>query len=225
MRSIGWKPGAPGAPHSDRFPEASPRFAWSLLALYLGWWALWAFNPRYPNDWLLENVLVAIAVPLACYSHLRIRFSAYALGALFLFLCLHALGAHYTYAEVPYRQWLGLAMDGRNQFDRGVHFLFGLLVMPAYLELLSRRAALQGVWRAIVPVAFLMAQSELYEIIEWQAALRFGGELGQAYLGTQGDIWDAQKDSAVAAIGAIVGLAAYKTAFRLCRRPDRPGPR
>lgn len=210
---------------TDRFAPASPRLAWTLLATYLCWWAVLAVNPLYPDDWLLENLLVAIAVPLACYSHIRIRFSAYALGALFLFLCLHALGAHYTYAEVPYRQWLGLSMDGRNHFDRGVHFLFGVLVMPAYLELLSRRAALQGVWRIIVPVAFMMAQSELYEIIEWQAALRFGGELGQAYLGTQGDIWDAQKDSAMAAVGAVLGLACYKTAFRLCRRPDRPDRR
>ena len=210
---------------TDRFAPTSPRLAWTLLATYLCWWAVLAVNPLYPDDWLLENLLVAIAVPLACYSHIRIRFSAYALGALFLFLCLHALGAHYTYAEVPYRQWLGLSIDGRNHFDRGVHFLFGVLVMPAYLELLSRRAALQGVWRIIVPVAFMMAQSELYEIIEWQAALRFGGELGQAYLGTQGDIWDAQKDSAMAAVGAVLGLACYKTAFRLCRRPDRPDRR
>lgn len=215
----------PGVPAQDRFPVASPRFALTLLALYVGWWAYWAVDPLYPDDWLLENVLVAIAVPLACYSHFRIRFSAYALAALFLFLCLHALGAHYTYAEVPYRQWLGLAHDGRNHFDRGVHFLFGALVMPAYLELLSRRAALQGIWRVIMPIAFLMAQSELYEIIEWQAALRFGGELGMAYLGTQGDVWDAQKDSAAAALGAIIGLVAYKAALRLCRRPDKPGPR
>lgn len=213
------------ASYADRFPGASPRYALGLLVVYLCWWVVLAVNPLYPDDWLLENVLVAIAVPLACYSHLRIQFSTYTLGALFLFLCLHALGAHYTYAEVPYRQWLGLATDGRNHFDRGVHFLFGLLVMPAYLELLSRRAALQGIWRAIVPIAFLMAQSELYEIIEWQAALRFGGELGMAYLGTQGDVWDAQKDSAAAALGAVTGLLMYKAAFRLCRRPDMPGPR
>lgn len=211
--------------YADRFPEAGNRFALGLLAVYLCWWAIWAVKPLYPDDWLLENVLVAIGVPLACYSHFRIRFSAYALGALFLFLCLHALGAHYTYAEVPYREWLGLATDGRNHFDRGVHFLFGLLVMPAYLELLSRRAALQSIWRVIVPIAFLMAQSELYEIIEWQAALRFGGELGMAYLGTQGDVWDAQKDSAAAALGAVIGLATYKAALRLSRRPDRPDPR
>lgn len=208
-----------------RFGTASPRLALTLLAIYLCWWAVLAVDPKYPEDWLLENMLVAIAVPLAWYSHLRIRFSRYALVALFLFLCLHALGAHYTYAEVPYREWLGLSMDGRNHFDRAVHFLFGLLVMPAYLELLARRANLQGVWRIIVPIAFVMAQSELYEIIEWQAALRFGGELGMAYLGTQGDIWDAQKDSALAALGAALGLLTYNAALRLHRRPGMPGPR
>jgi putative membrane protein len=129
-------------------------------------------------------------------------------------MCLHAIGAHYTYAAVPYREWLGLEIDGRNHYDRFVHFLYGLLLMPVYREIFTRMTVLTGLWSFFVPVTFVMAHSEAYEIVEWQAALRFGGDLGQAYLGTQGDIWDAQKDSFAAAIGAVMGWVLYTAALR-----------
>ena len=77
------------------------------------------------------------------------------------------------------------------------------------MEIFEARANLQKVWRFIVPIAFMMAFSELFEIIEWQAAVIFGGDLGQAYLGTQGDIWDAQKDSLAAATGAVLSTIIY----------------
>jgi putative membrane protein len=74
------------------------------------------------------------------------------------------------------------------------------------VQILDVRASLQGVWRFLLPVSFMMSCSELFEMIEWQAAEIFGGPLGQAYLGTQGDVWDAQKDSGLAMCGAIVSM-------------------
>lgn len=200
-------------------PPPSNRYALILLGLYLAWWAALAIAPHYREDWLLENVLVVIALPLLVWSHGRIGFSNYALTALFAFFSLHAVGAHYTYSEVPWNAWLqsltgwdamqSLGMQ-RNHFDRVVHFSYGLLIVPAVAELLDARGPLRGLWRQIVPIMFIMSNSELYEIIEWQAAEVFGGDLGQAYLGTQGDIWDAQKDSLMAMIGAIIGLTTYR---------------
>jgi putative membrane protein len=78
--------------------------------------------------------------------------------------------------------------------------------MPAVWELFEQRASPQGLWRWLMPLLFLMGHSVIYELIEWLAALRFGGDLGVAYLGTQGDEWDAQKDVALAALGALAGL-------------------
>lgn len=93
-------------------------------------------------------------------------------------------------------------------------------MLPAMVELFEARARLIGLWRYLVPVAFLMSHSEIFEIIEWQAAEIFGGPLGQAYLGTQGDVWDAQKDSALAALGAILSMTAYQAHSFLKKKSD-----
>lgn len=188
-------------------------FALRLLALYAAWWLWLAIAPKYRADWALENVLVVLALPIlaAVYRDL----SRGALLAVFGFLLLHAVGAHYTYAEVPYDAWAraftGGTVNGwfgleRNHFDRLVHFLYGLLVTPAAVELLRARAGLRGPWAGFIAFTFMAAQAGCYEIIEWLAAEIFGGELGQAYLGTQGDEWDSQKDSGLMVLGTIVAL-------------------
>jgi len=194
-----------------------------LLGLYLVWWTVMAIEPKYRDDWLIENVLVFISVPALIWGYRRLRFSNFCYTLLFFFFCFHTLGSHYTYSEVPYAQWLGWDLEGRNHYDRLVHFLFGLLIIPVVIELFEVKAALKGVWRHIVPVTFIMAHSELYEIIEWQAAEVFGGDLGQAFLGTQGDVWDAQKDSLLAALGAVSGMGSYRLYEWITRRQARAG--
>jgi putative membrane protein len=210
--------------------ERSARYPAALLAAFALWWSLLAIAPSYRQDWLLENLLVVVALPLLVWSYPRLRFSNFSYTLMFVFFCLHEVGAHYTYAEVPYAAWYqsltgrgwpaGLG-GGRNHFDRLVHFLYGLLLTPAVVELLQARAAPRGIWRYLLPVAFVMSNSELFELIEWQAAEIFGGPLGQAYLGTQGDIWDAQKDSAMAALGAVIGVILYRLRLRAETRPIR----
>lgn len=202
-----------GAAKGD--PGASPRFAMSLFAaaLLVIAWSAWA--PVHRGDWLLENLLVAVALPLIANGYRRLRFSVLSYGALFLFLCLHEIGAHYTYSLVPYADWIGAAMQqpphgiagaGRNHFDRVLHAAYGFLVMPATLELFARRAPSQAPWRWIFPVTFVMAHSTIYELLEWAAAVTFGGNLGQIYLGTQGDAWDAQKDMLMASVGSLAAI-------------------
>jgi putative membrane protein len=191
---------------SDRYPAG-------LLAAFVAIFAALAIAPSYRQDWLLENLLVFIAVPLLVANYRRLRFSNFAYTCLFVFFVLHEIGAHYTYSEVPWREWLAMltgsdvTLAGRNHYDRFVHFAYGLLLMPAVWELFERRASPRGLWRWLMPLLFLMGHSVIYEMIEWLAALRFGGELGVAYLGTQGDEWDAQKDMALATLGAALGLA------------------
>jgi putative membrane protein len=89
-----------------------------------------------------------------------------------------------------------------------VHFSYGLLVLPAVWELMQARMSPRGIWVWLMPVFFVMSHSVIYETIEWLAAEAFGGELGAAYLGTQGDEWDAQKDMALATAGAVLGTIA-----------------
>jgi putative membrane protein len=188
----------------DRYPLA-------LLVAFVAIFTALGLAPSYREDWLLENLLVFVALPLLLATYRRLRFSNFAYTCLFVFFVLHEIGAHYTYSEVPWREWLAVVGDGapagRNHYDRFVHFAYGLLLMPAAFELITARMSPRGLWRWLMPVLFIMSHSVIYELIEWLAALRFGGDLGVAYLGTQGDVWDAQKDMALATFGAVIGLA------------------
>lgn len=209
------KPPSPRMANSEAKPATSARYPLRLLALFLAWWLLLAVAPVYRQDWLLENLLVFIAIPVLMASYRRLRLSDTAYTLLFVFFALHELGAHYTYSEVPYDRWAQflsgrtLSEAGglqRNHYDRLVHFLYGLLVTPAVIELLDARAPQRGIWRWLVPLLFMVSHSTVYELVEWAAAEVFGGDLGQAYLGTQGDVWDAQRDSALAGLGAAISV-------------------
>ena len=193
--------------------NAADRYPLALLAAFVAVWTVLAIAPWYRQDWLLENALVFVALPLLVHNYRRLRFSNFAYTCLFVFFVLHEVGAHYTYSEVPWREWLAalggrddLVPDGRNHYDRFVHFAYGLLVLPAAWELIAARMAPQGLWRWLMPLLFMMSHSVIYELVEWLAAVVFGGDLGVAYLGTQGDVWDAQKDMALATLGALLGL-------------------
>jgi len=189
----------------DRYPLA-------LLVAFLAIFTVLAVAPSFRQDWLLENLLVFAALPLFVLTYRRLRFSNFAYTCLFVFFVLHEIGSHYTYSEVPWREWLAVLglgdgdPAGRNHYDRLVHFAYGLLLMPAAFELITTRMSPPGLWRWLMPVLFIMSHSVIYELIEWLAAVRFGGDLGVAYLGTQGDVWDAQKDMALATFGAVVGI-------------------
>lgn len=193
----------------------SARYPLTLLGLFTAWWAVLAIAPHFRQDWLLENLLVFGAVPLLVLTYRNLRFSDAAYTCLFLFFALHELGAHYTYSLVPYDAWgralTGVSVDAllgfdRNMFDRAVHFLYGVLVTPAVVELFAAKAPPVGVWRFLMPLFFMNAHAVIYETIEWLAAEAFGGDLGAAYLGTQGDPFDAQKDMALAFLGTLGSL-------------------
>ena len=198
----------------------------SLLVAFTAIWIALAIAPWYRQDWLLENVIVFVAVPLFVATCRRLRFSNLAYTCLFVFLVLHEVGAHYTYSEVPWREWLSAVTGddptpaGRNHYDRFVHFCYGLLMLPIAWELFAARASPRGLWRWLMPLLFVMSHSVIYELIEWLAAALFGGDLGMAYLGTQGDPWDPQKDMALAAAGAVVGAILMATTARRAPAPS-----
>jgi putative membrane protein len=182
-------------------------YLWTLGIIYTAWWVLMAINPRHFDDWLLENVLVVLAVGLLFFTRNSFPLSRVSYTCIFLFMMLHALGAHYTYAEVPYTEWFPVFEGGRNHFDRLVHLAYGLLLAYPIREMFLRIGNMRGFWGYFLPLDLTMSTSMLYELIEWAAAGVFGGELGAAYLGTQGDVWDAHKDMALASLGALIAMA------------------
>jgi len=190
----------------------------AIFALAVAWSAI---GPWYPSDWLLENALAWLFVAVLLATSHRFTFSRRSYTLILVFLLFHELGAHYTYAEVPYREWFpALALGERNHYDRLVHFLFGLLLAHPIREIFLRVAHVRGFWGYYLPLDLTMACSMLYELIEWGAAEVVGGELGMAYLGTQGDIWDAHKDMALASLGAVLAMSWVWVAER--RQASRP---
>lgn len=186
-----------------------------LGAIFAVEFALLAIAPYDRADWLLENVLVfAFALVLGLTAK-RFPLSRISYTLIFLFLVLHEIGSHYTYAKVPYDEWLraatGFSLNEfmgweRNHFDRFIHFAFGLLLAYPIREVYCRIADVRGFWGYFFPLELTMAASMMYELIEWGAAEFFGGELGMAYLGTQGDVWDAHKDMLLASVGALIAM-------------------
>jgi len=203
------------------YPKSAPtwRYPLCLLAAYLAIWLALAINPVFRKDWLLENIIVFVAVPLFVLTARRLRFSDFTYTCLFAFFVLHAIGAHYTYSLVPYADWWqalgGGAPEGRNHYDRFVHFIYGLLVTPAAVEVFEHYGRYSRPWAFLMPWMFMAGHSVIYELIEFVAAIAFGGDLGQAYLGTQGDVWDSQKDMGLALAGATLTLVLLAAHGRL----------
>jgi len=194
---------------------AHQKYLLTLSAVFLIVFVALGISPHYRSDWLLENVLVVIFAVIILLSYRYFPLSRLSYTLIFLFMLLHQVGSHYTYAEVPYdaffvsyfnfslNEFLGWE---RNNFDRVVHFLYGLLLVFPVKEMYCRIARAEGFWGYLFPVVLTMASSMIYELIEWGAAEVFGGDLGMAYLGTQGDIWDAHKDMALASLGALIAM-------------------
>ena len=186
-----------------------------LTSLFCIEFIILAFEPHNRKDWALENFLVVVFFVFMFLSAKKFPFSRISYTLIFIFLAIHELGSHYTYSEVPYDAWFSSAFGTtfnaligweRNNFDRIVHFLYGLLLAYPIREIYFRMANADGFWGYFLPLDFAMSTSMLYELAEWGAAEFFGGDLGIAYLGTQGDVWDAHKDMALASLGALIAM-------------------
>jgi putative membrane protein len=174
-----------------------------------------AIEPFDRNAWLLENALVVAAVGFLAVTYRRMPLSRISYGLIFIFLCLHEIGAHWTYDEVPYDDWartlFGVSISEqfdleRNHFDRVVHFLYGFLIAYPVREIFVRVAQVRGFWGYFLPLDLTMSTSMIFELFEWVVAEFFGGDLGIAYLGSQGDVWDAHKDMLLASVGALLAM-------------------
>lgn len=178
-----------------------------LLSWITIFWIATAISPIDRHDWLMENILFFVFLTALIVSYRIFQFSLRSYILITIFLTLHLIGAHYTYAKVPFGFYLSEIFDlNRNHFDRIVHFSFGLLLTYPIREILLRYAKLQGFFSYYLPVDVVLAFSGFFEIIECLVALLVSPELGDAYLGTQGDVWDAQKDMAIATLGSVVAM-------------------
>jgi putative membrane protein len=166
-----------------------------------------AYKPIMAEDWWIENGLVFLCVGGLAWTYKKFVFSELSYLLIFVFLCLHEWGAHYKYAIVPFGEWMKHAFHtNRNDYDRVVHFAFGLLLAYPQRELLLRKAKVSRGWALFLPVVLILGYGAGYEIIEALAAWYLSPDAGEAFLGLQGDPWDTHKDMFQAFAGAVVAM-------------------
>ncbi|MDO4642083.1 MAG: DUF2238 domain-containing protein [Neisseria sp.] len=190
------------------------------LAVVIAAVAVWSgINPSDCAVWYAEVIPIFSVFGALVLTYRLFRFSNLAYFLMSLWMLLHFIGAHYTFADVPFawaNRWLApLLGEERNHFDRVAHYIIGFYSYPMAEWLLRRRLCGLGV-AVFFALFFIMSVAASYELIEWQYAVREGGSAGIEFLGSQGDIWDAQKDILADTLGALTALAVF-----LMVRPDK----
>lgn len=188
------------------FKENYPKI---LLGIYIIIWIIAAIHPNYRSVWIDENVLPVLFVLLLIFTYKKFQFSNFSYTLIFIFLVLHAIGGHYSYTEVPLFNWIrdnyGLM---RNNYDRLVHFLFGVLFFLPFNEILTRIFKVPKGWRSLTITLFIILSMKAgFELIEYAyTAIRNNSLTVTNYLGEQGDALDAIKDIGVGFVGGLISL-------------------
>lgn len=194
-----------------------------LLALYLVEFIIFAFNPFDRSVWWAENIPVMTVVIILVLTYRKFRFSNISYFLMAFFLMYHTIGGHYTFARVPFDFFnnilTSLNLDflfsaGRNNFDRLGHYMVGVFAFPI-AELFYVEKWVVNKWTAVLlGIMALGFWGAMYEVIEMIYAVKEGGEAGISFLGSQGDIWDAQKDMALDILGAITVSILFLFSFK-----------
>ena len=182
-------------------------------ALFAGYAVLFTWAAIHPYDrvdWWAENIPIMAVVITVVILYLRgvvLSPLSYALMAVLVYL--HTIGGHYTFERVPFGFVTDLFGFQRNQYDRMAHFSVGFYAYPI-AEILVRNRSVRSRWILFLYPIFTVAFIAMtYELIEWWFAVTAGGSAGAAFLGSQGDIWDAQKDMLADTLGGIVATLIF----------------
>ncbi len=186
------------------------KFLQGLLVGYLVLFAVLAFNPVDRMTWFVENLTVWIIIGVILMLYARgIRFSRIAYALMFVLIYLHTIGGHWTFAQVPFSFVTDLFDFERNHFDRIAHFSVGFYAYAIAEWLYVKKLVTNRFLLFTYPVFTIATIAMSYELVEWIYAASAAPEAGAAYLGSQGDIWDAQKDMLADTLGAIVATCFF----------------
>ncbi|MEA3553922.1 MAG: DUF2238 domain-containing protein [Campylobacterota bacterium] len=166
-------------------------------------------NPASTEVWIVEIFPVFIVFFALVFSYFKFKFSNTAYSLMSVWIILHTIGAHYTFANVPFEYITNLFDFQRNHFDRIAHFSIGFYAY-AMAEFLVKKEYSKDIVASFFGLFFIMSVACGYEIIEWWFAVIVGGDVGVEFLGSQGDVWDAQKDMLADTIGAVVALCLFQ---------------
>lgn len=187
----------------------SPHLFPALLASLFILLSIWSgIEPASRDVWIAEVIPVFGVFFALLFTYRKFQFSHLAYALMSLWLYMHTIGAHYTFAEVPFDFVNNLIGSERNQFDRIAHYIIGFYAYPM-AEWLTRKKLCGKILASLFGLFFIMSVAASYEIIEWIYAVVEGGDAGIEFLGSQGDIWDAQKDMLADTLGAITSLIIF----------------
>lgn len=202
----------------NRDPFKKNKLLWLFLFSFFCVWANSFIGTTDVINWCIENALTVLFLIFITTTFKKYQFSDLSYLLMCIYLCLHVYGSKYTYAENHFGYWLkDFTHSSRNYYDRIVHFSFGFLLAYPMRELFLKWLKYPKLVAWILPIEITLSISALYELIEWAVADVFFKAQGDAYLGTQGDIWDAQKDIFMAFLGAIVATTIVSLIKRIFR--------
>ena len=204
---------APAPARADRLTPAL------LLAGYIGLFIWGAIGPYERATWWAENIPIIAIVTTLVVLYLRgIRFSPLAYAFMAVLPYMHTIGGHYTFERVPFEWFNRMFGFERNMYDRVAHFSVGFYAFGIVEYLLTRRAMSRPL-ACLFAVFSIATVAMSYELIEWWYAA-YGGnaEAGANFLGSQGDIWDAQKDMLMDTLGAVTAVVVFLLTRRQLRR-------
>jgi putative membrane protein len=185
----------------------------TVLAIFLVLWAVSCINLPYPEFFAMQHAPTIVGMAGLILAERKQWMDRLGFSLVVAFLILHLIGARYLYSNVPYDDWsqllFGIRINDimgfeRNHYDRLVHFCFGLLFVYPLWQFFQDQLRLTGWWAGVLSICVVLAASDVYEIAEWATAMTFAPDWAEAYNGQQGDVWDPQRDMALAAIGSIV---------------------
>jgi putative membrane protein len=181
------------------------RIIWCVIFFIALLWS--GIHPKDYFTWFLEVAPALIGFAIIAITFKRFRLTTLAYALILIHCVILMIGGHYTYAQVPLFDWIRDYFElERNNYDKVGHFAQGFIPAIIAREIIIRKAIISGpFWRNFFVVSLCLAVSAFYELIEWWVAL-FSGESADAFLGTQGYVWDTQSDMALALFGAVLSL-------------------
>ena len=179
-----------------------------------------AATPEKAIDWWLESATALVFLAILALTYRRLTLSETSYLLILIFLVLHEWGAQYKYTTVPLGEWMKPWFGTtRNHFDRVMHFNYGFLLAYPMQEWLMRSAGVRSRWRYVLTTGMIVAFSACYEMGETALALIMTPERGEEFVGMQGDMWDAQKDMGLAALGAVLTMCIVAAIRTRRKRP------
>jgi putative membrane protein len=185
------------------------RFPHLLLVFYLILFTLLAIHPYDRAVWFAENLPIMLIVAALVFSKRWFTFSNTAYLMMVCLIVLHTIGGHFTFERVPFGWVTDFFGFSRNHYDRMAHFTVGFYAYPLAELLLRKRLLTSRFVLIMFPICFILAVAGVYEIFEWLYAVSADPTAGAAVLGSQGDVWDAQKDILADGLGAIAAIMIF----------------